>query len=159
MQARDREDDTSEPEGVERAAHAEGLDAPAVPRECSERLAGVLSRVPDEVDEEEHDDHQKPREPEPERPREGDALQISEEERRISERGQHAADGRDQEHEEDHVCVTCRRSLLVRRRGRISSIEAPVVPMKDASTLPSPRKAALVSGVAMRSPRSRIRRR
>lgn len=37
---------------------------------------------------------------------------------------------------------------------RISTIEAPVVPMNDASAPPTPMIAVLVSGVARRSPRT-----
>jgi hypothetical protein len=53
------------------------------------------------------------------------------------------------------VWVTRVRSRLVCRRGRMSSIEAPVVPTKDASRLPRARKAVFTSGVASRSPRSK----
>jgi hypothetical protein len=53
------------------------------------------------------------------------------------------------------VWRTWARSRLVCKTGRIRSIEAPVVPMKDASTDPSARNTVLVRGVATRSPRSR----
>ena len=48
------------------------------------------------------------------------------------------------------------RSRFVWRIGRIRSIEAPVVPMNEARIDPAARKAVLVRGVAIRSPRSRI---
>ena len=38
----------------------------------------------------------------------------------------------------------------------MSSIEAPVVPTKEASSAPTPRKPAFVRGVASRSPSRRI---
>jgi hypothetical protein len=53
------------------------------------------------------------------------------------------------------VCLTRVRSRLVCRSGRISSIEAPVVPMIEASTAPTPRKTTLAEGVATRLPRRR----
>ena len=46
------------------------------------------------------------------------------------------------------VCFTRVRSLFVCRSGRTSSMEAPVVPTKDARTPPSARKPVLVAGVA-----------
>ncbi len=54
------------------------------------------------------------------------------------------------------VWATCFRSRFVCRRGRMSSIEAPVVPTKEARTAPTPRNAAFVRGVASRSPSSRM---
>jgi hypothetical protein len=54
------------------------------------------------------------------------------------------------------VCRTCRRSLLVARSGRISSMAAPVVPIRLAGTPPTARNAVFVPGCAGRSPRSRI---
>ena len=54
------------------------------------------------------------------------------------------------------VCLTRFRSRLVWSKGRISTIEAPVVPMTEARIEPVARKAVLVSGVASRSPRSSI---
>ena len=47
------------------------------------------------------------------------------------------------------VCVTRVRSRFVWSSGRIRSIEAPVVPRKEARTLPAARKAVLTSGVAL----------
>jgi hypothetical protein len=44
------------------------------------------------------------------------------------------------------------RSRLVLSSGRMSSIAAPVVPMKDAMTPPMARKIVLLRGVARRSP-------
>ena len=46
------------------------------------------------------------------------------------------------------------RSRFVCNTGRISTMEAPVVPTSEASTDPSARNPVLVSGVATRSPRS-----
>jgi hypothetical protein len=54
------------------------------------------------------------------------------------------------------VCLTRTRSLFVCRSGRISSIEAPVVPTKDARSAPSARNAVLMEGVALRSPLRRM---
>ncbi len=54
------------------------------------------------------------------------------------------------------VCFTRVRSLFVCSSGRTSSMEAPVVPTKDARSPPSARKPVLVAGVATRSPRSRM---
>ena len=50
------------------------------------------------------------------------------------------------------VCVTRARSRFVCSSGRISSIEAPVVPTREASRVPVARKAVFTSGVASRSP-------
>ena len=50
------------------------------------------------------------------------------------------------------VCATRLRSLFVCSSGRIRSIDAPVVPTKDASSAPMPRNAVFVRGVASRSP-------
>ncbi len=54
------------------------------------------------------------------------------------------------------VCVTRVRSRLVWSTGRIRSIDAPVVPRKEARMLPVARNVVLTSGVARRSPVSRI---
>ena len=51
------------------------------------------------------------------------------------------------------VCVTCVRSRFVWSSGRMSSMEAPVVPTTEASTAPLARKAAFTEGVASMSPR------
>lgn len=51
------------------------------------------------------------------------------------------------------VCTLCRRSSLARISGRISSIAAPVVPMKLASTPPKARMPVLIIGVPLRLPR------
>jgi hypothetical protein len=52
--------------------------------------------------------------------------------------------------------VTCFLSRFVWRRGRMRSMEAPVVPTNDARAAPSPRNAAFVRGVASRSPSRRM---
>ncbi len=54
------------------------------------------------------------------------------------------------------VCATRLRSRFVCSSGRISSIEAPVVPTKDAQSAPVPSRSAFVRVVACRSPSSRI---
>ena len=54
------------------------------------------------------------------------------------------------------VWATCFLSRFVCSRGRMRSIEAPVVPTKEARSAPRPRNAALVRGVASRSPSRRI---
>ena len=54
------------------------------------------------------------------------------------------------------VWVTRARSRFVCRRARITSMEAPVVPMSDARAAPVPRNALFTAGVPSRSPRSRI---
>ncbi len=51
------------------------------------------------------------------------------------------------------VCRTRVRSRFVWRSARIRSMDAPVVPMIDASAVPTARNAVLVIGVASRSPR------
>jgi hypothetical protein len=48
------------------------------------------------------------------------------------------------------------RSLFVWRSARMSSMLAPVVPMKLARTAPARRKEVLTRGVARRSPRRTI---
>ena len=70
------------------------------------------------------------------RPEEVDAPQEAEEQRRVAERRQRAADVRDQEDEEHDDVHVGRRLSLARSSGRIISIEAPVVPMRLASTVP-----------------------
>jgi hypothetical protein len=50
------------------------------------------------------------------------------------------------------VRVTCFRSRFVWRSGRMRSIDASVVPIKDARSAPPARKAAFVRGVPGRSP-------
>jgi hypothetical protein len=52
------------------------------------------------------------------------------------------------------VCFTRVRSRLVWSRGRISSIDAPVVPISEARAAPTPRNVVLTRGVASTSPRS-----
>ena len=54
------------------------------------------------------------------------------------------------------VWWTCVRSRLACSNGRISSIEAPVVPMNEASTDPSASNPVFVIGVASRSPLSKM---
>ena len=53
------------------------------------------------------------------------------------------------------VCRTRARSRLVCSKGRISSMDAPVVPTREASRVPVARNAVFTSGVASRSPRRR----
>ena len=101
VQERDGEHDQREPDPVETAAHPERLDLGTIAHQHGHRLVRVLARVPDEVDDEQHRDHEEPLRPQPERPRERHARQIAEKERRIAERRQHAADVADQEDEED----------------------------------------------------------
>ena len=54
------------------------------------------------------------------------------------------------------VCATFLRSWLVESSGRIKSTDAPVVPMREARTEPTARKAVFVRGVASRSPVARM---
>jgi len=54
------------------------------------------------------------------------------------------------------VCFTCLRSLLICSSGRMSTMEAPVVPMKLARRAPSSRMRALVPVCAGTSPVSRM---
>ena len=50
------------------------------------------------------------------------------------------------------VCTRYFRSRLVSSNGRMSSMLAPVVPMKLAMSVPTRMKPALTVGVALRSP-------
>ena len=50
------------------------------------------------------------------------------------------------------VCWACVRSELALSSGRMSTMEAPMVPMKLARTAPVAKKARLVRGVATRLP-------
>jgi len=50
------------------------------------------------------------------------------------------------------VCATWRRSSLVESSGRMRRMEAPVVPMSEARTAPTARKAAFTLGRASTSP-------
>lgn len=52
------------------------------------------------------------------------------------------------------TCTWCLRLSLARSSGRISSIEAPVVPMKLASTAPIARMAVFSPGDPLRLPRT-----
>ena len=90
----------------------------------------------------------------PEGPGERHALEVAEEERRVAERGEEAADVRDQEDEEDDR-VRDARALAIGLEDRGGSGASPPrsVPRKDARTLPVARNVALTSGVARRSPR------
>ena len=51
------------------------------------------------------------------------------------------------------TCTTFLRLSLARMRGRISSIEAPVVPMKLANTAPIAKMAVFNTGPPCRLPR------
>ena len=51
------------------------------------------------------------------------------------------------------TCTTCLRLSLARISGRISSMEAPVVPMKLASTAPMARMPVFSAGLPCRLPR------
>ncbi|MNV87569.1 hypothetical protein D3C71_1817030 [compost metagenome] len=51
------------------------------------------------------------------------------------------------------ICAVCLRPWFARISGRISSIDAPVVPMKLASTAPTARMPTLSAGVPRRLPR------
>ncbi|MEY3286521.1 MAG: hypothetical protein RL500_1251 [Pseudomonadota bacterium] len=50
------------------------------------------------------------------------------------------------------TCATCLRLSLARISGLINSIEAPVVPIRLASTAPTPMIFTLVSGLPFRLP-------
>ena len=52
------------------------------------------------------------------------------------------------------TCATCLRLSLARISGRISSMDAPVVPMKLASTAPMPMMAVFRPGLPCRLPRT-----
>ena len=52
------------------------------------------------------------------------------------------------------TCATWRRLSLARISGRIISIDAPVVPMKLASTAPTAMIVTLVAGLPCRLPRT-----
>ena len=82
------------------------------------------------------------------RPEEVDAVQEADEQRRIAERRQRAADIGDQEDEEHDDMRRCARaSSLARISGRIRIIAAPVVPTTLASTAPRASIAVLIHGV------------
>ena len=77
------------------------------------------------------------------RPEEIDAAQEADEQRRVAERRQRAADVGDQEDEEDDDMGVEGLSSLARMIGRIRIIEAPVVPMTEASIAPSRSSAGI----------------
>ena len=54
------------------------------------------------------------------------------------------------------TCVVRARCALARSSGRMSSAEAPVVPMRLASSAPTARKAVLTSGVPASAPRRQM---
>ena len=79
------------------------------------------------------------------RPEEIDALEEAQEQRRVAERRQRAADVGDQEDEEhDHVRVV-QAVVVGADDGRISSIAAPVVPVMQAMPVPMASSAVLSS--------------
>ena len=83
-------------------------------------------------------------------PEEVDAAQEADEQRRVAERGQRAADIGDEEDEEDDDMRIGRRSALARINGRIRIIAAPVVPTRLAMAAPKARMPVLVAGVPRR---------
>jgi len=54
------------------------------------------------------------------------------------------------------TCALCLRLALARSIGRIISIDAPVVPIHDASAVPTTSISVLSAGVPTSVPRSRI---
>ena len=102
MQERHGQDDRREPHRVEPALQPQRLDLGAVTPPRRPRLVRVLPRIPERIDDQQGDGQQEPLRPETEGPRERHALQIAEEERRITQRRQHAADVAHEEGEEDH---------------------------------------------------------
>ena len=52
--------------------------------------------------------------------------------------------------------VRCRRCWLARKNGRIISMAAPVVPIHEASTVPTTSMRVLTNGVPERRPESRM---
>ena len=52
--------------------------------------------------------------------------------------------------------ATCLRLSLARIKGRISSIDAPVVPITLANTAPKPKMAVLSPGLPCRLPRIKM---
>ena len=97
----DRQHDPRQPGDVERAPHAQRLDLRAVAADGIEGLARELHRVVDEERGQQRHQHEPPVRQEPERPRERNAFEIPEEERRVAERRQHPPDVRNDEDEED----------------------------------------------------------
>ena len=71
------------------------------------------------------------------RPEEGHALEEAEEQRRVAEGRQGAADVGDQEDEENDGMHAVLAVLVARSRGRMSSMAAPVVPIQLARMVPS----------------------
>ena len=110
---RHRQHDAYQPHRIEGAVHAQRPDLGAVPPDRPQRLACELHGVVGEERGEEHGKHQPPVREEPQRPREGHAGQVAEEQRRVAERGQHAAHvGHDEDEEDDGVLHP--RALAVR---------------------------------------------
>ena len=131
-----------------RLAFADGRDQP------------VLAIMP-EVEHEESRQHQSGDErglrPQvPRRPEEVDAVQEADEQRRVPERGERAADIGDQEDEEhDHMdIVESSRVGADERANRIMA--APVVPTTLAISVPKARIAVLTIGVPRRLPVTRM---
>ena len=54
------------------------------------------------------------------------------------------------------TCVVRARCAFARKSGRMSSADAPVVPMMLASAAPMARNATLTSGVPISAPRTRM---
>ena len=120
----DGQDDNREEQQVDLAVQAQGLDLAVVGLDGG----GVLGRVADAVDrvvrqEQQHQDEQ-PLLPQRERPREGHAVQVAEEQRRVAKRSQYAATVRhneDREQDRVHAVLTflvCLQERADQQHGR-----------------------------------------
>ena len=90
----------------------------------------------------------------PERPEERHAMQEAEIERRIAERRNRAAGIADQTMKNMTRCILRVRWALARSSGWISTIDAPVVPITPASSVPMPSSTGVAGGLPAAPPRT-----
>ena len=125
--------------------------------EVRRRLAGVRPPVPEDVDGEDERGGEEPRHEQPEGPGERHAQQVAQEERRVAERRQAAADVRDEEDEEDDgvgdvlaLAVRLQQGTDEQHRGAGRADEG------GEQRARAPRKRGVRPGVASRSPSRRM---
>ena len=98
----DRQDDDREEQQVDLSVQAQGLHVAVVGLDGGRVLGGVTHAVDRVVREEQQPQSKQPLLPQRERPREGHAVQVAEEQRRVAERSQYATTVRHNEDREEN---------------------------------------------------------
>ncbi len=88
------------------------------------------------------------------RPEKRNAVQKAEKQGRIAQRRERPADVAHQKNKKNDGVYLWTRQALERRIGRMSSMEAPVVPMTEAKSVPMSKMTELTAGVPFREPRT-----